>query len=268
MNDSDKRPSFSPIAAVPADVFDNEPIAAAVDTPIEPAAPLPPIICQWCMAAAPAGSSRCPACGGSIAERPETPATLPGRDDFGLMAHFLTDENPRLRMVESYLHQRIGIMPVSDRRSAHRDYFEQALDDDQLAGAGLDIPPRLCRWCNTLAGESDERCPSCGTQLPALAADVATVPETPAETETDRRCQWCQANVAPEMETCPACGGTLANPDRQVTGLTDLTPVERAAEIAFGQAPPLHHPLLGADPRERDAAQRARELLRRKSAEC
>jgi hypothetical protein len=194
---------------------------------------------------------------------------LPGRDDFDLMAHFMTSENPRLRMVETYLHQRAGMMPLSDRRTAHRDYFEDALEhgvrDARDPDAHLNLPERLCRWCNTPAGDADERCPKCGTRLPtpppALVAQQEQT-QTPVGIQTGEQCQWCQTSVEPTMTACPSCGGALGNPDQHIPGLTDLTPIERAAEAAFRQAPPLHHPMLGPDPRERETAERARERLR------
>lgn len=274
MTDTPRRPTFARIEVQPVEMFESpaalDSESPPVDSAAAPESAAPQVMCQWCMAPAPAGSPQCPACGGSIAERPTESGILPGANDFELMAHFMTgggeSENARLCLVENYLHQRAGGMPLSDRRDAHRDYFEEALkqgaDGRSSMTPGVELPPHMCRWCNTPGSDTDELCSKCGTRFPTPPPALVAAYEQP---EPERiACQWCQSRIEHAMSTCPSCGGSLGGDDQQVFGLTDLTPVERAAEYAYQQAPPLHHPLLGPDPRAREAAKSAREFLRRK----
>lgn len=61
----------------------------------------------------------------------------------------------------------------------------------------------------------------------------------PEATTAPVLCQWCQASIEPGTTVCPACNGSIGDPERTVSGLTDLSSVEIAAEYAFKQGVPI-----------------------------
>jgi RNA polymerase subunit RPABC4/transcription elongation factor Spt4 len=187
--------------------------------------------CQWCSARVPFGAAECPVCGGSLARRDRAPDD-PQAD---LLKFFTEQSNPAATLARFYVEGHFAMGAGADRRETYQEYFDEALRrqarDAALPPVEEDPRSLACRWCNTPHEPDQVFCANCGTRLPPQA-----VKEAPA---ASTRCQWCQAEIEPGTTVCPACNGTIGDPEAVVKGLTDLTDVEKAAEYAFQQPPPI-----------------------------
>jgi ribosomal protein L40E len=202
--------------------------------------------CQWCSAAIPFGAAVCPSCGGN-AGRNNLPSMaspeLEVLDFFGEKQGFPSLRDGPLGVA---LELQTGFMGGAERRERFREYFDEALRKQQLE-ARFGVQPSepepvdrlLCRWCNTKNPDAADFCVSCGTRLPPRPAGV----EANAQ---PTRCQWCAMPIEAGVDICPNCkGAPFGDASKQVTGLTDLSAVEKAAEYAFSQDAPLRRPAYG-----------------------
>lgn len=194
--------------------------------------------CQWCGAAIPLGATSCPVCDGAPCATSLPDAVIdPDRD----LREFFSDPGPGAGVAGAMAEHVLGFYGGSERREHFQKNYQEELRR-QLDGVPrrVELPPDpvgMCRWCNTANAEDAVFCESCGTRLPPRAEVEARVPVN---------CQWCAAVIEEGATVCPSCGcSTTGDPEKQVAGLTDLTPEERAAEYAFGQVAPRRRPMTG-----------------------
>lgn len=210
-----------------------DPVAA--DPASEPGAEPGFWLCQWCAAKIPFGASNCPECNGSLGDHGQA------LDPESELLRFFTKRSPIETLANFYIEGVTHLGGVADQRETYQEYFRESLRrqaaEATLSPMPAEEPPLACRWCNTAHDEGQTFCANCGTRLPPRAGTNA--PEAPV------KCQWCQASIEPGTAVCPACNGTIDDPGRTVSGLTDLTTVEKAAEYAFQQAPPIRGVQIG-----------------------
>lgn len=239
----DRRPP-TPDAAQPAPELADQPLEVFADAAAPPAAPVGSWSCQWCARPIPMGATACPVCGGSAGTR-GVPVETPPDPTAELLDYFGSPASAGSQLASVAITAQGLMGDVVGRREVYQEYFEESLrrqaweaTHPELAAEPAEPErPAACRWCQTPVSDEDVFCPGCGSRLPPKpVADAA--PEA-------ARCEWCQAEVAPEATRCHACGGTIGDRGKQVSGLTELSAVEKAAAYAFEQDRPLRAPVWG-----------------------